>query len=915
MRFDLLTTHMKRLLLLLLVVLCFAEKGRATHNRAGEITYRHLSGLTYEITITTYTKASSIQADRCELDLNFGDGTSAIVPRSNGPSSVPCPGRRAGILLGNDVRWNQYVTTHTFPSTGRFKISMEDPNRNENVLNIPGSINVIFYIESEIFISATGTPNSSPQLTNPPIDNACLFEIYEHNPGAVDQDLASNGFSDSLSYEIVECLGANGARIPGFVQPNQIGSGTNNILNIDPITGTLTWAVPQRAGEYNVAILISEWRILPSGDAIQVGSILRDMQIEAFNCDNQPPDIINARDTCVQAGSTLQMTFTAVDPDRNNAGNPVHDVTIEATGDPFTVQGNQATFPRNTGFGSVSSLFSWSPECIHVARKPYQTVIRAEDSNPATTDHIQLTDYESFEILVVGPPPVDELATPQGSGINLDWRYDECTNVIGYRIYRRVDSAGFVPSACVTGVPPGLGYQLIATITDPTVTDYHDDNNGRGLNHGLKYCYMVYAIYPDGAESYASFEFCSTLRRDVPIITRVSVNTTDVANGSDSVEWAKPTELDQSLFPGPYQYRILRRAQLGTFSQVGVTNTDADLDLVDTVFVDQNLNTLDLQYGYRIELLSNGTVVGTSTEASSVFTQAGTLDNRVMLSWSETVPWVNSSYEVKREVTPGNFVILDTVFVPTYTDTGLVNGETYCYVVTSIGAYSVPGFIDPIRNNSQEICAIPTDRQEPCPPSFTLFDADCDLFENRLRWTNPNTQCDTVDDVFEYRVYYKPFLNTPFQLLQSVPGAENNELVLSSQGSVAGCYAISAIDTAGNESPLSDSLCADNCPIYELPNVFTPGGDGNNDVLRPFPYRYVERVDMKIYNRWGELVFETNDPDIEWDGRHKNSNEESADGVYFYVCTVYEIRLQGLVPRILKGHVTLLNQSSQFSND
>ncbi|MDA9262100.1 hypothetical protein N9P38_01925 [Flavobacteriales bacterium] len=46
----------------------------ATHNRGGEITYIHISGNTYQFTITTCTK-SSVAADREELEINFGDGT------------------------------------------------------------------------------------------------------------------------------------------------------------------------------------------------------------------------------------------------------------------------------------------------------------------------------------------------------------------------------------------------------------------------------------------------------------------------------------------------------------------------------------------------------------------------------------------------------------------------------------------------------------------------------------------------------------------------------------------------------------------------------------------------------------------------------------------------------------------------
>ena len=55
----------------------------ATHNRAGEITYRQLSPLTIEMTITTYTKASSVAADRDSLEVLWGDGSREWVKRNN----------------------------------------------------------------------------------------------------------------------------------------------------------------------------------------------------------------------------------------------------------------------------------------------------------------------------------------------------------------------------------------------------------------------------------------------------------------------------------------------------------------------------------------------------------------------------------------------------------------------------------------------------------------------------------------------------------------------------------------------------------------------------------------------------------------------------------------------------------------
>lgn len=70
--------------------------------------------------------------------------------------------------------------------------------------------------------------------------------------------------------------------------------------------------------------------------------------------------------------------------------------------------------------------------------------------------------------------------------------------------------------------------------------------------------------------------------------------------------------------------------------------------------------------------------------------------------------------------------------------------------------------------------------------------------------------------------------------------------------------------------------CSDAEP--EIPNVFTPNGDGLNDLFSlDFPYKSV-----KIYNRWSQLVFETKDNGIYWDGR-TNAAAIMPEGTYYYV--------------------------------
>lgn len=71
-----------------------------------------------------------------------------------------------------------------------------------------------------------------------------------------------------------------------------------------------------------------------------------------------------------------------------------------------------------------------------------------------------------------------------------------------------------------------------------------------------------------------------------------------------------------------------------------------------------------------------------------------------------------------------------------------------------------------------------------------------------------------------------------------------------------------------------------------VPNVFTPNGDNINDVFRLegiINYCY-DTVNVQIFNRWGQLEFESNIPDFIWDGKNKKGNEV-ADGAYFVILT------------------------------
>lgn len=87
-----------------------------------------------------------------------------------------------------------------------------------------------------------------------------------------------------------------------------------------------------------------------------------------------------------------------------------------------------------------------------------------------------------------------------------------------------------------------------------------------------------------------------------------------------------------------------------------------------------------------------------------------------------------------------------------------------------------------------------------------------------------------------------------------------------------------------------------------VPNTFTPNGDGQNDMLKVFGPGVSSVKEVRIFNRWGQLVFETNDPaNIGWDGTFKG--QELNPGVFVYYMDVECINGERTIK---KGDITLL---------
>lgn len=411
---------MKKILLLLIFIpFLVVEHAKASHAMGGELSYRHLGGLKYEITLKFYRDCRGIPLDSVHGEMKASSKIKSLsftkvsirdVSNYCKKSSNPCgKANTSGSSLG--IEEHLYKDTVDFnKADSAFKKYCSIAFGAGQCCRDPGATMTCsndFWVFCGLNICKAPN-NSSPVLTTLPNNILCCNQPVYYNYGAmdtIDHDSLSYQWTDPMinwTNSVTWCWG--GSTTKPFVDYWPSGydksRGPNPNANppigtyLDPETGDLIFTPTDCSSAAYAAIKVSEWRKDSTGKYIQIGEVRRDLEYLVNTCpDNNPPTLSGPYKYDVCAGSKICFTIASDDkqftPPPPAKPNPPDTVTL--TWNNGINKG--ATFKIiDTTARLQKAQFCWTPKESDASDLPYTFIVTARDNN-CPTNGITIKSY------------------------------------------------------------------------------------------------------------------------------------------------------------------------------------------------------------------------------------------------------------------------------------------------------------------------------------------------------------------------------------------------------------------------------------------------------------------------------------------------------------------------------------------
>jgi gliding motility-associated-like protein len=276
-----------------------------------------------------------------------------------------------------------------------------------------------------------------------------------------------------------------------------------------------------------------------------------------------------------------------------------------------------------------------------------------------------------------------------------------------------------------------------------------------------------------------------------------------------------------------------------------------------------------------------------NVSANYLVTASVTDNSKIQLNWEHFDNGPFSTFYFNRKDGEGDgyspFLTLTAPVQDSIIDAAVnVNEKYYCYTLIN-----------------QDYCGnLSPESNEAC----TVYLQGISLpLQNKLNWSEYKQWGGNVK---QYEIWRSTSVNPVFSLVAQLSASEltYTDDDLPANAGTFNYYIISREDAGSfDASSTSNEITLEQQPSQFIPNAFSPNNDGVNEQWFAVS-SFVKDYSVSVFNRWGNLVFESNNPSIKWDGNFKGNPAPSGTYLYLIKYTGYHDSSE----KILKGQVAIV---------
>ncbi len=865
-----------RIFLFITFIFCIFN-ANASHIVGGEIYYDYLGNNNYRFYISVYRDCNSTGAS-FDSPLSLGVFSGGVLIQNvqvpfNGSQLVPVVFNNPCVTPPNNICTENSVYTTVInlpPSVNGYTISYQRCCRGPNINNLINPSDTGFTLTCDVPPMANNFHiNSSPRFNDYPPLLLCNNEdlIFDHS--AIDPD------GDQLVYSLVTPYAGASGNAPQPNPPpappyfNVLWSGTNSALNplgpgssisIDPNTGILT-ASPNLTGSYVVGVQVEEIR-----NGVVINRTLRDFIFRVFSCNITMEAILPLQTDLpdfVSFCNGLTVNFV-----NNSYGgtNYAWDFGVNGiTTDVSTAFAPSYTYPAN-GQYQVMLVVNPGWPCTDTA---YMDVLVNNFFEVSFTSNDSLCIFDnSFDFVgsSTGPPGQTSFSWDFGANANTNGDTTLSVNNVTF------STTGFIPVTL-----NGTFSQCQASFTDSiyifpephAVIDLPTNIECAGLT-------VPFGNSSTGSINYQwdfgtnillpSSDFEPTVTYPSPGVYTVQMIASSTPTCSDTVteiiELFEPIIVDftsqDSLCVANNSFDFIGQVS-------GPPNTVYTWDFGPYASINSSNNTSE----FGVSFLATGSLPITLTGTHNNCVESVTHNIYIYQE-----PQINFTIEDGLQCEPFPAQFINFSFAETsiqyFWDFGDGNTSTLenpMNVYHNAGSYPVTltiitdaGCIDTLTLTKQDLVIV-----HPSPTAdFSTTPLETDICHSEVKF---------IDQSSLAQDYFYSFDDSIFVSTESNP----THLYLTS-----GLHRPMQIVTTefGCKDTAYQFVFIEPFTIY-APNTITPNEDGLNEEFLPIVYLDVVEWHLRIFNRWGEVVFSTNDVNDAWDGKN-SKGEYVQNGEYIW---------------------------------